>query len=112
VDVERARALPAERREIEQVLSRRGLQEDDGDTGWLKPVSLAAALYLDELEGRVDELRRRLAALEHAQQHLAAGTYGLSIRSDEPISDGRLEALPIAERTVEEEPIVAEGRPK
>jgi hypothetical protein len=76
VDVERARALlPAERQEIEQALSRRGHEEDRDDKGWPNPGNLAADLYLDELEGRFDELRHRLAALEHAQQHLAAGTY-------------------------------------
>src|SRR4051794_24696415 len=45
VDVERARApLPAERREIEQALSRRGHQEDGDDRGWLKPRNLAVHL--------------------------------------------------------------------
>ena len=34
---------------------------------------------------------------------LQAGTYGLSVESGEPIPDGRLEALPLAERTVDEE---------
>jgi DnaK suppressor protein len=33
----------------------------------------------------------------------AAGTYGLSVESGEPIPDERLEAIPTAERTVEEE---------
>jgi DnaK suppressor protein len=44
-----------------------------------------------------------LAALERAEARLEAGTYGLSIESGKPIPDGRLEALPTAERTVEEE---------
>jgi DnaK suppressor protein len=34
---------------------------------------------------------------------LAAGTYGLSILSGEPIPDERLEVVPTAELTVEEE---------
>ena len=34
----------------------------------------------------------------------AAGTYGLSTRSGDPIPDGRLEAEPLAELTVDEEP--------
>jgi len=34
---------------------------------------------------------------------LAAGTYGLSIESGKPIPDERLETLPTAERTAEEE---------
>jgi RNA polymerase-binding transcription factor DksA len=111
VDVERARSLlPAGRRQVEQALSRRGYKADGHDRGWLKPANLAADLYLDELEGRFGELRHRLAALKRAQQRLAAGTYGLSIESDQPIPDERLEALPTAERTVEEERTVVEGR--
>lgn len=61
-------------------------------------------LYQDERdEGRRQELREQMAALERAEARLAAGTYGLSVLSGEPIPDGRLEALPTAERTVEEE---------
>jgi DnaK suppressor protein len=44
-----------------------------------------------------------LAAAERAEQRLAAGTYGLSLESGEPIPDERLEAMPTAERTVEEQ---------
>ncbi len=61
-------------------------------------------LYQDELnEGRGQELRTELEALERAEARLAAGTYGLSVQSGEPIPDARLEARPLAERTVEEE---------
>src|SRR4051812_48877595 len=99
MNVERARALlAAERREIEQALNRRRHQDDGDDAGWLEPANLAADLYLDELdEGLAEDLRHRLAALERAEQRLAAGTYGLSIKSGEPIPDERLEALPAAE---------------
>ena len=112
MEVERARALlAAERRDIEQALSRRRHQDDGDDAGWLEPANLAAGLYLDELdEGLADELRDRLAALERAEQRLAAGTFGLSIEGGQPIPDERLEALPTAERTVEEERALAEGR--
>ena len=105
MDIERARALlAAERREIEQALGHRGHQDDGEDAGWLEPGNLAAGLYLDELdEGLAEELGDRLAALERAEQRLAAGTYGLSVESGKPIPDERLEALPTAERTVEEE---------
>jgi DnaK suppressor protein len=48
-------------------------------------------------------LRDRLAAIERAQARLAAGTYGRSVRSGEPIPDERLEADPAAELTVAEE---------
>jgi DnaK suppressor protein len=61
-------------------------------------------LYEDELAaGREVDLRRRLDAVERAEERLAAGTYGLSVRSGEPIPDGRLEAEPTAELTVEEQ---------
>jgi DnaK suppressor protein len=62
-------------------------------------------LYEDEFaEGREEDLRRRLDRIERAEERLAAGTYGLSVKSGEPIPDGRLEAEPLAELTVAEEP--------
>jgi DnaK suppressor protein len=67
-------------------------------------VNLAADLYQDELdEGLSDDLREELSAVERAEARLAAGTYGLSVESGEPIPDERLEAIPTAERTAEEE---------
>lgn len=61
-------------------------------------------LYEEELgEGRREELRAELAAIERAEARLREGTYGLSVESAQPIPDSRLEALPTAERTVEEE---------
>ncbi len=48
------------------------------------------------------ELEARLAAIGRAEQRLAAGTYGLSVRSGSPIPDDRLEADPSAELTIEE----------
>ncbi len=49
-----------------------------------------------------DALTRRLAAIERAEQRLAAGMYGRSISSGESISDERLEADPAAELTFDE----------
>jgi len=64
----------------------------------------ASDLYQDELdEGLSDDLREQLAAVERAEERLAAGTYGLSIESGQPIPDERLEAVPTAELTVAEE---------
>lgn len=105
MDVERARELlAAERRELEHALGRRGHEDDGEEAGFQEPANLAAELYLDELdEGLADDLRERLDALKRAEKRLAAGTYGLSIESGEPIPDERLEAFPTAERTVEEE---------
>jgi DnaK suppressor protein len=48
------------------------------------------------------ELQERLAAIGRAEQRLADGTYGVSVRSGQPIPDDRLEADPAAELTVEE----------
>jgi DnaK suppressor protein len=61
-------------------------------------------LYQDELNaGLAEGLHRQLAALERAEARLVAGTYGLSIESGEPIPDGRLEAVPTAERSFDEQ---------
>jgi DnaK suppressor protein len=61
-------------------------------------------LYQDELDaGRREDLLRELAAVERAEERLAAGTYGLSIESGQPIPEARLEARPTAERTIDEE---------
>ena len=61
-------------------------------------------LYEDELaQGRRETLLDELAAVERAEARLAAGTYGLSVESGDPIPDERLQALPTAERTVDEE---------
>jgi DnaK suppressor protein len=48
------------------------------------------------------ELRKRLAAIDRAEERLAAGTYGYSLRSGDIIPDDRLEADPAAELTIEE----------
>ena len=62
-------------------------------------------LYEDEFAaGQEGDLQRRLEAVERAEERLAAGTYGLSVKSGEPIPDGRLEAEPLAELTIDEEP--------
>ncbi len=106
MDSDRARQLLAlERERIEQALStldRRGPQEasdriEPGDNG-------SEDLYQDEFDaGRAEDLHRQLAALERAAARLEAGTYGLSVESGDPIPDGRLEALPTAELTIEEQ---------
>ena len=105
MDSERARELLArERRRIVQSL--RGLKPQDSDepTTELHMADQASDLYDNELdEGLSDDLRIALAALERAEQRLAAGTYGLSIESGEPIPDERLEAVPTAERTAQEQ---------
>jgi DnaK suppressor protein len=106
VDFERARELlAAERARVEQDLARlRGEGSEEGDAR-VEPGDFdSEGLYQDEFDaGREGELRQQLAAVERAEERLAAGTYGLSVRSGEPIPDERLEAFPTAELTVEEQ---------
>jgi DnaK suppressor protein len=104
MDHERARArLSEERSRIEKELADIGSSpagsdepEDFGDSG----------VELDQ-SGRDsairEDLKRILAAIARAEQRLADGSYGVSVVSGKPIPDKRLEALPWAERTVEEE---------
>ena len=106
MDPERARELLArERQRILQGLGALGPQESDEPTTTdAHMADQASDLYDNELdEGLSDDLRVGLAALERAEQRLAAGTYGLSIESGERIPDERLEAVPTAERTAEEQ---------
>jgi DnaK suppressor protein len=96
--------LAAERARLERAVGRRAHEETGELSNEEDPANLATDLYQDELdEGLADDLREELAAVERAEARLAAGTYGLSIESGKPIPDERLEALPTAERTAEEE---------
>jgi RNA polymerase-binding transcription factor len=104
MDPERARArLTEEKGRIEKELADIGNSpagsdepEDFGDSG----------VELDQ-SGRDaairEDLRKTLAAIQRAQQRLDEGTYGKSVVSGKPIPEKRLEALPWAERLVEEE---------
>jgi DnaK suppressor protein len=51
-----------------------------------------------------DDLRRTLEEIEKAEARVDDGTYGKSVISGDPIPDERLEAIPWADRTVDEEP--------
>jgi DnaK suppressor protein len=105
MDVDRARELlTAERERIARELSRIRHEDDGEPADEFDPANLASDLYQSEFdEGRADDLREQLAALERAEARLAAGTYGLSIESGQPIPDERLEAVPTAELTADEE---------
>ena len=106
MDHEHARQLLARERErIELALTNLGrddsealaAQDEPGDEG-------SETLYQAEFDaGLAQDLAGQLAAVERAEARLAAGTYGLSIESGEPIPDDRLEALPTAERTLDEQ---------
>lgn len=100
-----AELLAAERDRIEQHLHR--LRAEALAGGIVDDKGLGDQAYaMNERErdsGRIDELRDELAAIERAEQRLEDGTYGISAESGEPISDARLERLPAAERTVDEQ---------
>jgi DnaK suppressor protein len=106
MDSSRARELLArERTRIEAetaALAREGPLEADEN---VEPGDLDSEdLYEDEFRaGRREELQNELDAVERAETRLAAGAYGLSVDSGEPIPDERLEVHPTAERTVEED---------
>ena len=73
--------------------------EENPDAG-----DAANELRDDEIDaGRAEDVRDRLAAIERAEQRLAEGKYGTSVESGAAIPDGRLELVPWADRTVEEE---------
>lgn len=107
MDADRARELlRRERDRIENALAGLGGPRDESELA-IPDQHLgdqATDLHDDQLEdGLRDQLVEELAAVERAEQRLAAGTYGLSVESGKPIPDERLEAIPTAERTVEEQ---------
>jgi DnaK suppressor protein len=68
------------------------------------PADDADRLQGDEVDQELaEQLRQELAAVERAEQRLEEGKYGLSIESGDPIPAPRLEAVPWAERTAEEQ---------
>ena len=104
MDDARARdLLNQERRRINEELSHLGLSPND-DLSTTDLADEATDLYFEEVDAsRLDDLREQLAAVERAEERLANGTYGRSIESGATIPDERLEAVPTAERTVDEE---------
>jgi DnaK suppressor protein len=98
--------LSAERNCVEQLLK----DLDQAGTGDRTAADQEGEMYDSAepltTEGTDDavraEIEERLAAVGRAEQRLAAGTYGKSVRSGQPIPDERLEADPTAELTVEE----------
>jgi RNA polymerase-binding transcription factor len=105
MDPSRAKELLAEERrriEADIAAARRGGPEESDERR--EPGDYdSEGLWQDELDaGLAEDLKARLAAVERAEERLASGTYGLSVRSGEPIPDERLEANPTAELTVAE----------
>jgi DnaK suppressor protein len=107
VDDQRAGKLLAdERGRVEGLVA--GLEVDrredreaaDVSSDWSDPAQPLSAEGADDAVAA--GLVARLEAIERAEQRLAAGEYGRSVRSGQPIPDDRLEADPAAELTVEE----------
>jgi DnaK suppressor protein len=103
MDDQQARELLArERARIEKALGEIGPYEDRDEPR--DASDDANELFDEELgEGVAERLRAELEAIERAEQRVQDGTYGVSIDSGKPIPDGRLEAIPWAERTAEEQ---------
>lgn len=106
MDDDRARMLLARARErIERGLREAAPQaSDEPTTTYQHMADQASDLAEAEFDAGLSAgLRAELEAVERAEQRLADGTYGLSIESGELIPDERLEAVPTAERTAEEQ---------
>jgi len=108
MDEARARELlQAERQRIEQLLASANAPDagpDDEPHLEQHVADQGTDLYDRERdEGQAEDLRDRLAAIERAEKRLADGTFGRSVVSGEPIPDARLEVVPWAERTVQEQ---------
>jgi DnaK suppressor protein len=105
MDSEQAKKLvAAERERVEKAIAalERGGPEE-GDQNRAAGDYNSENLYQDEFDaGQAEELKDQLSAVERAEARIAEGTYGVSIRSGEQIPDGRLEAHPTAELTVDE----------
>ena len=95
--------------ELERV--RGGLQEDEQfraeqeeDFSEHDSGDMSQSLFTREVDATVErQVERRLEHVERALQKIEEGTYGFSDDSGEPIPRGRLEAVPEAIRTVEEQ---------
>jgi RNA polymerase-binding transcription factor DksA len=106
MDADRARELlTRERIRVEQTLARLAPDRSDELADYDQhPADEGTELFEEERdEGIADKLQEELAAIERAERRVDEGTYGVSIESGRPIPDARLEAIPWAERTEEEE---------
>lgn len=100
------RRLAEERQRVEEALAGLSRGEGDEELSHLDqhPGEEGTELFQREHDdGLVVRMRDELAAIERAEARLTDGSYGRSIDSGEPIPDARLEAMPWAERTVEEQ---------
>ena len=79
------------------------LGETEGETT-LDSGDLSQDMFTREMDASIGEqVERRLGEVDRALRKIEEGTYGLSDDSGESIPRGRLEAVPEAIRTVEEQ---------
>lgn len=97
--------LASERSRIEAALAElRPVDSEELSDLDQHPADTGTELFEQERdEGLADRLREELAAVDRAERRLEDGSYGLSVESGEPIPDARLEIVPTAERTAEEQ---------
>jgi DnaK suppressor protein len=102
MDPERARQrLSDERARVEQELDRIGSNQASDEPQ--DASDQANELEQTDTDNALrEELRRTLEAIGKAEQRLEEGTYGTSVISGDPIPDERLEAIPWADRKVDE----------
>jgi len=107
MDADRARQLlSAERDRIEQELASLRATRGEGELSNVDQHTADAGSELFEVErdrSMIDRLEQELEAISRAERRLGEGTYGLSVDSGEPIPDQRLEVVPWAERTADEQ---------
>ena len=107
MDDERARSLLAQHRErLEKLLADTAERRDEEELSHADQHMADDAQFLADEEvdeGLRERLQEELEAIARAERRLAEGSYGRSVESGEPIPDARLEAIPWAERTAEEQ---------
>jgi DnaK suppressor protein len=108
LDASRARELvQRERERIEGSLRElgqlreSGLGEADNATNVFDDGEVIEEREVDE--ALKEQLRAELEAVKRAEKRLEDGVYGFSVESGEPIPAQRLETIPWAERTAEEQ---------
>jgi len=78
--------------------------EQEGDFTEHDSGDMSREIFNREMDATIaEQVEQRLEIVDRALQKLEEGTYGLSDVSGEPIPRGRLEAVPEAIRTVEEQ---------
>jgi DnaK suppressor protein len=103
--------LASERARIEAALGETAQPEGDDEAVRDDQGDVAPELVETTIDEALESsLRDELAAIERAEARVAEGTYGLSVESGEPIPDGRLQSIPWAERTAEEQARLESGR--